>query len=479
MKRVAFIMVTFLIFPHLISAQEIDIEGMLGESWYGLYLNGQKAGYSVSSTEKDDQGLIVLTEDAYFQINMAGIRQDMQIYTQRSYTPEGALNTILSRVKEISGVSEFIGKINGDSLELTTITGGQSKTTILPKPNESLHDAIGAAEWIQNNPPIGDTFTSYVFEPLYQREISAISEIMAQEERILEGSPTKVYKVKTSMDLMGIDSIAVIAEDGTTLEDVIAGMITRRLEPKEVAKDVDYNNDVIISNAALVDTPIPNPRSRDKLRLVLSGPLTEDHFFNDERQYIAKNNGAIEFVAKRVSLDNFTPAQVPVEDETALKWIEPTTLVQSDHEKLIAKTQDIIGDETDTLIISNKICAWVNENMKSTFSARLTNALEVLDSLEGDCTEHSILYIGLARAAGLPAREVAGVVYVEGTKPGFYFHQWATVWVGKWIDVDPTFNQPLADVTHIKLAEGDLLRQARLIPVVGHLKIEVPEQEGM
>jgi transglutaminase-like putative cysteine protease len=99
--------------------------------------------------------------------------------------------------------------------------------------------------------------------------------------------------------------------------------------------------------------------------------------------------------------------------------------------------------------------------------------LEVLERREGDCTEHSILFIGLARAGGLPAREVAGLVYVESPQPGFYFHQWAKVWVGTWIDVDPTFDQPLADVTHIKLGEGDLFAQAKLIPVIGRIRIEV------
>ena len=84
-----------------------------------------------------------------------------------------------------------------------------------------------------------------------------------------------------------------------------------------------------------------------------------------------------------------------------------------------------------------------------------------------------MLYIGLARAAGLPAREVAGLIYVDTPEPGFYFHQWAMVWVGEWIDVDPTFNQPVADATHIKLAEGDLMEQIRLLPLIGQLKVEV------
>jgi len=51
-------------------------------------------------------------------------------------------------------------------------------------------------------------------------------------------------------------------------------------------------------------------------------------------------------------------------------------------------------------------------------TARLSNAIEVLEHLQGDCTEHSILFIGLARAAGIPAREVAGLVYVDDLNPG-------------------------------------------------------------
>jgi transglutaminase-like putative cysteine protease len=154
--------------------------------------------------------------------------------------------------------------------------------------------------------------------------------------------------------------------------------------------------------------------------------------------------------------------------------------VQSDNPELIKKAREIIGDEKDAKKIADKLCQWVYANVHTTYSARLTNALEVLENLEGDCTEHTILFVGLARAAGLPAREVAGLIYVDdsvGAPKGFYFHQWATVWVGKWIDVDPTFNQTQADVTHIKLAEGDPFTQAKLLPLIGQIRVEVAEEE--
>jgi hypothetical protein len=472
MKK-AILMAAIFLFPRLLVAQGLDVDSLVGETWYGLYMNGEKAGYAFNSLEKDEEDRIILVEDARFQINMVGVKQDMHISSRRTYLPDGGLFAIESTVVDPSGLTEFLARVEGEELLLISKVAGNVTETRLPKPKESLEDAVKHARWVLGTPQIGDTLNFTVFEPMYQQEITGISHIIGIEMRMLEGVNTKVYQIKTALDLMGIDSVAYVAENGTTLEDEVAGIITMRIEPEEIAKDVQYSNDVIVSNAAVIEEPIENPRERDALRLVLRGPLTQEHLFNDERQFIEEAGDHFNFVARRIVLDGFEPARLPIEDEELQRWMKATVFVQSDDPRLIEKAREIVGEETDTLEISNKLCAWVNANMRSTFSARLTNALEVLESLEGDCTEHSILFIGLARAAGLPAREVAGLVYVDGQIPGFYFHQWAKVWIGKWIDVDPTFNQPLADVTHIKLAEGDLLRQAKLIPIIGKLKIEV------
>ncbi len=476
MKK-AILIVSIFLFPRLLVAQEFDIDSLVGESWYGLYLNGQKAGYALNSVEKDEAGNAVLLEDASFRIVMSGIRQDMSISSRRVYAPDGGLLRIAMTVTDVASVSEFNAHIDGDEMVLETNTGGTATTNRLPKPSESLEDAVKHARWVKGDPQVGDVLNFVVFEPMYAKEVSGVSHILGVETRMLDGVPTKVYEIKTSLDLMGIDSVSHVAESGETLEDVISGFITMRLESKEDAKDVAYSNDVIVSNAAMLEGPIEDARSRETIRLRIQGPLTEDHLYNDERQFVEQAGDAFNFVAHRMSLEDIEAPNLPIDNEAVTRWLKPTPFVQSDHEALVAKAKEIIGETTNTLEVSNKLCAWVNENMRSTFSARLTNALEVLGSLEGDCTEHSVLFIGLARAIGLPAREVAGLIYVDNP-PGFYFHQWAKVWVGKWIDVDPTFNQPVADVTHIKLAEGDLFKQSRLIPVIGKLRIEVVEEEA-
>lgn len=478
MKRLYSLILTALIigtFPTTTHAQDFDPEPYLGENWYGLYMNGAKIGYSSSEVTVDSQGLIHSEENAVFKLNMAGIKQDMAFKTHRTYGKDGALKEVSSDSNDISGKNKFHAIVQGEQLILTSIVGGQKSTKTLPKPSETLQDMERIMTLVANNPKIGDTVTFKAFEPMYAIEIEAIITILAQEERILDGVKTKVYKTESKLPTMGITSIGYISEDGTTLEEKMAGVITVRLEPKEIALNANYANDTIISNAAIIDLPITKARTRDELTLRISGPLTEDLILNDDNQTFTIDGDAYTFVGKKLSLKESDAPNIPITEASVQQWLQPTTFVQSDNQLLIKKAKEIIGDETNAAKISEALSNWVSDNMTPTFSARLSNSLEVLDSLEGDCTEHSMLFIGLARAAGLPAHEVAGLIYAPGPNPGFYFHQWAKVWVGQWIEVDPTFNQPIADATHIRLVEGELLEQSKLLPVIGKLKIEVME----
>jgi transglutaminase-like putative cysteine protease len=90
---------------------------------------------------------------------------------------------------------------------------------------------------------------------------------------------------------------------------------------------------------------------------------------------------------------------------------------------------------------------------------------------KGDCTEHTRLFVALSRAAGIRAREVKGLVFANYGQggPALYWHAWAEVQVGAdWIAMDPTFNQDVADATHIALGRGS---RQDAIALVGSLKV--------
>ncbi len=452
--------------------QAIDVSEIEGTSWYGLYMNGQKIGFAESSVNAQNDGTVKFLQDVTFRLAMVGIKQDMKAVTSRIYSLEGPLLSVEEQVDDPQGTSQYSAKVTPKGIELSSTVGGRTNVRTLPPPRETLQDAIRSTEMMRGNPATGEKFTYYLFEPMFGQELEAVSEVLGTEERIFDGVPTKVYSLKTMLKPIGMESVSYLSETGELLEDQIAGgMITMRLESEEVAKDVKYQNDTIVSNAAMLKAPIANPRDRETLHLRIRGPLTEDHLFNDAGQTFAASGDGWLFEGRKAKAP-VTPARLPITDAEAVQWIKPTLYVQSGEPAMVEKAREIVGDETDSLEIVKKLVRWVSDKMQPTFSARLSNSLEVLESLEGDCTEHSILFVGLARAAGVPAREVAGLIYADAPKPGFYFHQWAKVWVGEWMDVDPTFDQVFADATHIKLSEGDLVEQVRLLPVIGKISIE-------
>jgi transglutaminase-like putative cysteine protease len=103
-------------------------------------------------------------------------------------------------------------------------------------------------------------------------------------------------------------------------------------------------------------------------------------------------------------------------------------------------------------------------------SLGVPTALGVLERQKGDCNEHAVLFTALARAAGLPARIAAGVVYLNGA---FYYHAWSEVWLGQWVSMDPVLHQFPADATHVKLVQGGPEAHLTLLQVIGRLGIEV------
>jgi transglutaminase-like putative cysteine protease len=81
--------------------------------------------------------------------------------------------------------------------------------------------------------------------------------------------------------------------------------------------------------------------------------------------------------------------------------------------------------------------------------------------------------VALLRAAGIPARSEAGLVYLRGR---FYYHAWCVLYINRWITADAVFNQIPADVTHIRLLRGETDQQIRLIGVIGKTNLEVLSQ---
>jgi transglutaminase-like putative cysteine protease len=139
---------------------------------------------------------------------------------------------------------------------------------------------------------------------------------------------------------------------------------------------------------------------------------------------------------------------------------------------MIDRANTITGPWTNSLTASLAIYDWVYKTVQKAPTVSLPSALDVLLKPEGDCNEHTYLFVALARAAGIPAKIRVGLTLQNGM---FYYHAWPSVYVGRWLDMDPTLNYKAVGADHISLFEGELAEQMKLMGVVGRLKVEITE----
>jgi len=120
-------------------------------------------------------------------------------------------------------------------------------------------------------------------------------------------------------------------------------------------------------------------------------------------------------------------------------------------------------------VVAQLLARWVARNIAPAPAAGLASALNVLAARRGDCNERTVLYVALARAAGIPSRPVAGLLAARGR---FYYHAWPEVYLGDWVPVDPTLGQFPADAAHLRFAIGGFARQLELVRLIGKLRLE-------
>lgn len=129
-----------------------------------------------------------------------------------------------------------------------------------------------------------------------------------------------------------------------------------------------------------------------------------------------------------------------------------TPLIQATDPRIVQVAREVAGDETDPVVVAQKLNDWVYGTLRKEVTLSIPSAVQVLEAGRGDCNEHTVLYLALARALGLPARTAVGVVHLNGR---FYYHAWPEVWLDGWVAVDPTFGQAPADASHLRFLVGD------------------------
>lgn len=130
--------------------------------------------------------------------------------------------------------------------------------------------------------------------------------------------------------------------------------------------------------------------------------------------------------------------------------VEPFIEVESP--VLVAAAKKLRAREPDPLTTARTLARWVADSILEDPTPTPPSAAAAYRSRAGQAAHRVNLWVALARASGIPARPVLGML---ATEEGLTPHPWAEAWVaGAWTPVDLQRGAVPADASHLRLLVG-------------------------
>ena len=193
----------------------------------------------------------------------------------------------------------------------------------------------------------------------------------------------------------------------------------------------------------------------------------------------------------RVTVDAAIGSAAAEGDASDARYRDASPVIDSDDPAIRAAVQRTLaavkGSESAR---AEALRAFVHRHIAGKDLASVfASASSVMRSRSGDCTEHAVLLAAMLRAAGIPSRLAAGVVYARefaGVRGCYAWHMWTQAIVdGQWRDLDATLDGRAFHAGHILAATGAQDGPsidpafAGMVMSVGNLSVDVVSVDGI
>ena len=463
--------------------------------WDITYMQGQQVGYGWTSVAEQIRGRKnVLKIEGYSLLSVKRFGQVFKAETRFTSieTPQGGLVEFSSEMPQGALPMKSSGRVAGDTLELSVTNGGKSVDQKIPWRDEYGGPYALESSLLTQPMTPGDERSIRHFD--VGLGMLATTALVAKDYQDVQlpGGKQELLQIDSTVDFAGQTLKATLWADraGEVLKTRINAMgldleVVRATEAEALAGSGGFSFDLGKDVMVAVDRSLSNPHDTRRIvyRLHLEGTDPCDAFPCGDSQSVE----AVDESTARATVWAIRPGsdwgnRDAVDDPPTNDDREPNSLIQSDDPLVVEISREAIGDEKDPWKAATAMESYVSAHMtKSGFTTAFASAAEVAKSRKGDCTEHAVLLVAMARAAGIPARVAMGLVYYQ---KAYAYHMWTEVHIdGRWIPLDATLGKGGIGAAHLKVSHSNLKGAspyAGFLPVlkiIGQLKIEIEEVE--
>ena len=439
--------------------------------WMEIYLKGKKVGFSetrVSPLGEDH----LIEEKMVLALKLMGQPSVMRMATRAVVDKGFAMKEFQLEID--SGVVRFrvSGKVEADHMIVEMGEGDRKREQRIPITGPVTIGAGLPGFFKGRALVVGDVFRFTMFDPSILSHKEMLIKVAGKTVISVKGIKYPAFRLETKV--WGKTLVFWLDEKGVLLkEEGFMGLTLVRSDEAHAPLDVEGSAGADFYDAAAIPVKQALKRAREITYLKLKVPGLRDTgfnlaVFNEGRQ---KLSGDVLEILQEKGPFSVPLAKSAVDVARHVKpFLSPEITIQSDDPALVEKAREIAGDDKDSRVMARKLMGWVYENVEKRPVTSVPDALAVLETRVGDCNEHAVLLTALLRAAGIPARECAGIVYTDHR---FFYHAWTEAYLGRWISMDATLNQMPTDATHIKLVHGGLDKQAELMALMGKLQLDI------
>jgi transglutaminase-like putative cysteine protease len=481
--------------PELARLTEAALSLAPGINFYTLTMGGQTIGQATSRLDTLPDGfeledMMNLELPALGQTGLAVAR------TRVKLSPALVMENFSFTLDSEVGRFEASGELGADTTLHVRIVSAGSEQNLdfrLAQP-PVMSNVVPIRVAMGGGLRVGNRVRLPVFDPTslstrtVEVQVLEYDTILVTDSAAIDGegrwSPARTDSVpawKIAEAFGGIRVESWVDEDGRILEASSAMGFSMTKTEYEIARQAQedsrlvsrspIDSDVILSTAVQSNVDFDDVTEYDELRFRLTGVDLEGFELDGGRQTLRGDT----LIIQRADWGAVDPGyRLPYAFMDLREALEPEPLIQSDDERIIRRAREITARRTqwsqDPKEVARQLTTAVYSMLEKSITISVPSAVQVLETLQGDCNEHTVLYVAMARALGLPARTAVGLVYVNGA---FFYHAWPEVWLDEWIAVDPTFGQYPADASHIRFVIGGLAQQVEIVRLIGNLDIEV------
>jgi hypothetical protein len=446
-------------------------------TWFGAYFSGGKSGWVEESVRRKGD-VVVYRQVFHAEVKAMGqsIKIDLEERWEYDAAPPFAVRSAHRRMDQ-NGVVQTVDLRKEEDGYVATVTGGgTSRELPAPVGDFTFADALAPERWFRSRPAVGASLTTRSFDLDELRIDRHTYTVTGADTMVAQGVPSTVYAVTVRSEIQGPVGDWRFGEDGILVSMKLGGLFEARRESEEAAKKLESGGDLFLQTLLPVDGRIaPGFEEVGKVtELVLEAKGEGVSWLaTGPRQQVTPGPSGV--ATLKLGAAHGTPDEASPEE--IARALEETPGYPTKDVRIVALAKTAVGDATEPREKVRRLVSFVAEFLKDDVCTHVVPVTSLLESKSGDCSEHAALFTTLARAAGVPAREVSGVMYmgdqIAAELPGgFGGHAWNEVALdGTWVPVDATHDQTELDATHIALGrEG---RQGDFAMVSGRLSFKV------